>query len=255
MLATALPAEVFTFMVVFTRVSAVFMMLPGLSEAAVPARLRLSIGVFFASLIMPLVPAQMPPDSAAATAYALTIEVLVGMLIGLTAKIIFSALETAGMIMGIQIGFANAVMFNPEANQQAGIGSVFMIMGGIMALLASDLYHLPLWVVLDSYRAFPVGDISFMLDASNHLTRMLSTSFVLAMQLAAPMLLVGVLMNVATGILSRLMPQFQVFFLLTPVQIGLGLLVLMLTLGAGLKLFITAYQQVFQQFGGAISGF
>ncbi len=105
-------------------------------------------------------------------------------------------------------------------------------------VFATDMHHLVIAAMNDSYSIFAPGELPLMGDAAQHVTRIIATSFRIGIQLSAPFLVFGLLFNFGLGVLSRLMPQMQVFFIGLPLSILLGLLLLLLVIGAMMGTFV-----------------
>ena len=99
-------------------------------------------------------------------------------------------------------------------------------------IFATDLHHLVIAGLNDSYTIFQPGEMPIVGDVAQHITRIIATSFRIGIQLSAPFLVFGLLFNLGLGVLSRLMPQMQVFFIGLPLSILLGFLLLVLVIGA-----------------------
>ena len=108
----------------------------------------------------------------------------------------------------------------------------FLTLLGITLVFATDLHHLVIAALNDSYNIFAPGQVPLVGDMAHHITRVVTTAFRIGIQLSAPFLVFGLLFNLGLGVLSRLMPQMQVFFVGMPLSILLGLLLLLLVVGA-----------------------
>ena len=248
MLEQLLPNDVFSLVLVFARIGGAIMLLPGFGEVFVPRRVRLLLALSVTLVVSPLVVRLLPPvpDGPLAMFAAIGAELMIGVFLGALARMMVSALHIAGVIAGYQTSLANAVLFDPmSADQGSLIGSLLHVMG-VFVIFAANLHHLMLGALVESYELFvpgaplPIGDLS---DAA---TRVIGQSFALGLQIAAPFIVSGMLFYLGLGLLARLMPQVQVFFIAIPLQIGLGILVLALTLSAGMMWFLGAFQNTFQ---------
>ena len=105
-------------------------------------------------------------------------------------------------------------------------------------MFATDLHHLVIAAMNDSYTIFQPGELPLMGDAAQHVTRIVATAFRIGIQLSAPFLVFGLLFNFGLGVLSRLIPQMQVFFIGLPLSIMLGLLLLLVVIGAMMGTFV-----------------
>ena len=150
-------------------------------------------------------------------------ELLVGAVLGLTARLAISSLQVAGSVVAQQLGLGFVTAIDPTQNQQGLLVGNFLTVLGVTLIFATDLHHLVIAAMNDSYTIFAPGEIPLIGDAAQHVTRVIATSFKIGIQLSAPFLVFGLLFNLGLGILSRLMPQMQVFFIGLPLSILLGL--------------------------------
>ena len=118
---------------------------------------------------------------------------------------------------------------------------------GITLIFATDLHHLVIAALNDSYTMFQPGEMPLVGDVAKHVTQIIATAFRIGIQLSAPFLVFGLLFNLGLGVLSRLMPQMQVFFIGLPLSIMLGLLLLLLVIGAMMGTFVGYLEGVLGQ--------
>ena len=243
MLQDILQADFFAFFLVFARVGSAIMLIPGLGESFVTVRIRLMIALGISLVVVPIVAKTLPglPASPIELFLLLGGEVLVGLFIGAMARFLFFALETAGMIMAYQTGIANALTSDPTAASQGALFSAFFGILGIVVIFETNLHQLMLKAVVDSYTLFTPGHMPPFDDFSNTAARIVADSFDLSMRMAAPFLVVGLVFYLGLGLLGRLMPQVQVFFIVLPLQIAVGLIVLMITVVAAMTWFMGAF--------------
>lgn len=239
-----LATDVYLMTLVFARLGSAIMVLPGFGELTIPARVRLGFALVVSFVMMPLIAQTLPPPPTAL--YALVVlligEILIGIVIGMIARLLISSLQVAGTIIGFNTGLASAQLFDPNAGQQGAITGAFLSTIGITMLFTTNMHHLMIQAMADSYvmfapgTGFPVGDFSEMAS------QLVSRSFRIGFQIALPIVIVGTIIYVAMGLMARLMPQIQIFFIALPVQIVLGFAILAITLGAGMMMFLDAYE-------------
>ena len=229
-----LPALAAAFLLTFARVGTMIMLLPGIGEMNLPSRVRLAMALVLTAILLPAHQSAYAVDLKALGPVLLVLfqELLVGAVLGLTARMAISALQVAGFVVANQLGLGFATAVDPTQNQQGIIVGNFLSVLGITLIFATDLHHLVIAALNDSYTIFAPGEIPPIGDAAQHVTRIVATSFKIGIQLSAPFLVFGLLFNLGLGILSRLMPQMQVFFIGLPLSILLGLLLLLLVIGA-----------------------
>jgi flagellar biosynthetic protein FliR len=220
------------------------MLLPGFGEAYVSPRIRLLFALVLSIVLLPIVAKHLPamPASPILLVVHFGIEVLIGVFIGGAVRILISALQIAGTVVAYQSSLANALVYDPASAQQSALSSTFLATTGAMLIFATNLHHLMLAGIVESYQLFAVGKSLPVGDMSETAARLVGRAFVLAMQIAAPFIIVGLLFSLGVGLVNRLMPQVQVFFVAMPMQIVLGFFVLMLTVSAGMMWFLGAFE-------------
>jgi flagellar biosynthetic protein FliR len=247
MLVQLLPAEVFAFFIVFARVGAAVMLMPGFGEVYVPARFRLIVAGAITLLLTPVLGAALPamPDSPLRLLVLIFGESLTGAFLGLVGRIILSALHTAGTVLAFQTGIANALGYDPIAAEQSAITALFLSTAGVLLVFTANLHHVILSALASSYNVLPAGALPPIDGFSQVITRLVADTFVLGVQLAAPFIVVGLVFYLGVGLLARLMPQVQVFFIAMPIQIFLGFSVFALTAGVMLAWFADRFPDMF----------
>jgi len=241
-----LPAIAAAFLLTFARVGTMVMLLPGVGEQNLPTRVRLSIALVLTTLLLPAHQKAYAVDlkSLGPVLVLLFEELIVGAVLGLTARLAISALQVTGSVVAQQLGLGFVTAVDPTQNQQGMLVGNFLSLLGITLVFATDLHHLVIAAMNDSYRIFQPGELPLMGDAAQHVTRVIATAFRIGIQLSAPFLVFGLLFNIGLGVLSRLMPQMQVFFIGLPLSILLGLLLLLLVVGAMMGTFVSYLQGV-----------
>jgi len=235
-----LPALGAAFLLVFARAGTMVMLLPGLGEQNVSPRLKLTIALVLAAVLLPLhrrayhidVTALMP------AIVMLVEEIMIGAVLGLTARLTVSSLEVAGSVIAQQLGLGFVTAIDPTQGEQGALVGNFLMLLGITLFFATDMHHLVIAALNDSYDLFEPGEIPATGDVAALVTKTVSGAFRIGIQLSSPFIVFGLLFNIGLGVLSRLMPQMQVFFVALPASILIGLLFLLLVLGSMMGLFL-----------------
>jgi len=235
-----LPALAAAFLLVFARTGTMLMLLPGLGEQNVSARVRLSVALVLAAVLLPLHRSayHVDPGALGAALVMLVEEILIGAMLGLTARLTVSALEVAGSVIAQQLGLGFVTAIDPTQGEQGVLVGNFLTMLGVTLIFATDMHHLVILALNDSYALFGPGEMPAAGDAAALITRIVAGMFRIGIQLSAPFLVFGLLFNIGLGVLSRLMPQMQVFFVALPLSILLGLMILVAVMGAMMGLFL-----------------
>lgn len=244
-----LPALAAAFLLVFARIGTMVMLLPGLGELSVPVRVRLTIALVLTAILLPLHREAYQLDFRAAGPVMATLfqELLVGAVLGLTARVTISALQVAGNVVAQQLGLGFITAVDPTQGQQGVLVGNFLSILGITLVFVTDLHHLVIAALHDSYRLFQPGEVPLLGDIAALLTQTVAAAFRVGVQLAAPFLVFGLLFNLGLGVLSRLMPQMQVFFVGLPLSILVGFLILLLVVGAMMGTFLGLVEGVLHQ--------
>lgn len=225
--------QVFAAGLVFARIGAVIMLLPGLGETLVPPRIRLSFALAFTLMIFPLIGGTVPPIPSGAADLGLAVikEVLIGLLIGSILRLFMVSLSAAGEIVSMATTLSFSQTANPMQAQPSTSLGTFLGMIGIVLIFATNLDHLFIAAIVNSFELFPFTRDIPVADAGQLAVQTVSRSFGLGLQLAAPVVVFSLILNVATGLVGRVMPQFQVFFVATPLMVLGGLSIFALSLG------------------------
>lgn len=211
------------------RLGGLLLIAPVFAAKSVPVRVRTGILVLLTALMQPVALAHMSPDSVVTPATMLA-ETVVGFAFGLGAAVIVGAAEAAGELMGIQIGLSGAALFDPMSGGQVTALGTFASMFTLTLLLAADAHVVMLGAVAEGLRALPVGESVNLRGGLLEMVRTGSVLFGLGLRFAAPVLATVLVANSALAILGRAAPQLNVLSVAFPVQIGLGLVALGLSI-------------------------
>jgi flagellar biosynthetic protein FliR len=245
-----LPALAAAFLLVFARVGAMLMLLPGLGEMMISRRLRLTTALVLAAVILPLHRDAYRVDLHQIGPVLLLLgeELLIGAVLGMTARLMVSALQVTGSLVAQQLGLGFVTAVDPtEHGQQAVLIGNFLTILGIALLFATNLHHLIIAALDDSYSLFHPGEVPFTGDMAALITRTVAGAFRIGVQLSAPFLVFGLLFNLGLGLLSRLMPQMQVFFVGMPLSIMAGLVILVFVIGAMMGTYLDGFEAVLRE--------
>lgn len=233
-------SELFALVLVFARMGSALMVLPLFGEQSIPARARLLFAVAVTLTITPFLTPSLPslPPTIGGLAILLIGEILIGIFLALLVRILFTALEVAGSAIVFQMGLSSAMIFNPMLSEQTSAIATLLGLIALVIMMQTDMHHLLLRGIVDSYGLFLPGQGIPLGDASESIVRVVSQAFRVGIQMTGPFFVVMMMINVALGLLARLMPQLQVFFLAQPIQIIIGFILLMITLISIMYLFV-----------------
>ncbi len=228
-----IPIEQFqTFLVVLSRVAGFIGAIPVISSAQTPGRIKTAMVVTISLALFPLMADAVPKVSFAPVPFMLLMisELLLGLLLGLVARLIFTAVEFGATVIGFQMGFAAANVFDPQSQRQVALISQFQNVFAILIFLTVNGHYLFLRTAVRSYELLPPGHLNLSGEAVPYLMELSSNMFTLGVQFCAPVLAVLLLSGLILGILARVFPQLNVFLISFPINIGAGFIVIALTL-------------------------
>lgn len=235
---------------IFARLGAMLMLMPGVGDGSVPARIRLAFAFLFALMLFPVLGGQVGavPDTNGAMFGQIFREILIGLMIGMVLRMMLAALGVAGEIVSIQSTLAFSQTANPGQAQPSTSLSTFLTVMGVTLIMSTDLHHMFLAAIVSSYRVFPFGGGAPVGDAAQLAVQTVAQSFSLGLQLAAPVVVFSLIFNVAAGLVGRVMPAFQIFFVATPLLVLSSLSIFALSLGVLGMVWVERYRELIALF-------
>jgi len=235
-----LPALAAAFLLTFARIGSMVMLMPGFGETNIPTRIKLSIALGLTLIILPLHRSAYQVDMTSINPLIVLMlhEIVIGIVLGATARVTLAALQTAGSVIAQQLGLGFVTAVDPTQGQQGLLVGNFLTLLGLTLLFATDSHHLVIAALNESYRVFSPGELLPSGDIAALMTRAFSAAFKIGMQLSAPFLVFGLVFNIGLGVLARLMPQMQVYFVGVPLSIFAGFLILIAVLAAMMGTFM-----------------
>ncbi len=245
-----LPQSAFAVLLIFARIGTLAMALPGIGDRTVPSRIRLVFAMATSLVLFPLVRESAPdlPSGLVEMLTALIREVILGGVLGISVRLIISGIQVAGAVIALQTGLGFAQSVDPAQGIQTSLFASFLSVLSVAVIFATDLHHLLLIAMHDSYQLFPLGYVVSLGDFSNLALDTLSAAFRIALQLSAPFLVFGLIFYLGIGILARLIPQVQIFFVAMPANILLGFIILMLLMSTLILWYLDYFATAMQPF-------
>lgn len=240
-----LPQTAFIYMLLFARIGAILMLMPALGEQMIPVRMRLGFALAFTLVLYPLLSATMPtlPVDVLQIFALIFHELAIGLMLGAIIRITVMATQVAGAVIAFQSGLSTAQSADPtQAGIQGAVFGSFLSFVGVTLIFATDLHHVALAAVYDSYMIFTVQTPLMFDDAAQLAIKTVAHAFTIGIQMSAPFIVFGLVFNLGAGILARLMPQMQVFFVLMPANIIGGLILFALLLTMMMGWYISAFE-------------
>jgi flagellar biosynthesis protein FliR len=246
---SVLPVLAAAFMLTFARIGAMVMLLPGLGESNIPVRIKLAVALLLTLIILPLHRQGYHIDLSSMTSLLVLMmhEIFIGILLGATARVTLAALQVAGSVIAQQMGLGFVTSVDPTQGQQGVLIGNFLTILGVTLLFATDRHHLVIAALNDSYKIFSPGETLASGDVASLATRAFTAAFKIGLQLSAPFLVFGLVFNLGLGVLARLMPQMQVYFVGVPLSILAGFLILGLVIAAMMGTFLDYFISVMRE--------
>lgn len=234
---------VYNYLMIFLRVGAVFMLMPGFSASYVNTQVRLVLALALSLIIMPFLTPALPPEPklfSVLLQYILN-EISIGIFLGIIMQVLFFSLNLAGSIASQAIGFSNAQMFDPTFQTQTMLIESFLSIIAVTFIFITNTHHLMIEALIDSYQLFLPGQPLPWEDFAAHMTETVNKSFIFGFKLGSPFIAFTIVFYSGMGLVSRLMPQLNIFFLSLPLQIYLGIGLLFLTAPIIITVFFRYY--------------
>lgn len=247
----AFPADAIIMMLVFSRVGTMVMALPALGEATIPPRARLILALALTLVMAPVVADTYPKtaeDNMLMLVGLVLAEIVTGLAIGLVLRMVMSAVQVAGNVIATQTGLAFSQTFDASQGTQSALLSMFLSLLAVTLIFSTDLHHLLIAGIQHSFTVFPPGKMLPTGDLMKLAIETTSGLFVTGIQMSAPFLVFGLIVYGAAGVIARMMPQLQIFFLAMPLNILAGFVILGFTLSMMMFWFLEAFQNHAQLF-------
>ena len=243
-------ANLFAWLLVFTRVGSAIMVMPLFGDQFVPTQVRLLLSAMICLVVTPVLLPRLPHEPTAVLSLALLLggEIMIGVFIGSVARLMFGALEVAGMIIAMQTGLSNAFVFNPSLSSQGSLPGSMLSWMALLLILITNLHHMMIMGVVHSYDLFVPGGPLPVADFAQAVARLVADSFMIGVEMAAPFFATGLVFALALGVMARLAPQMQVFFVFMSAQIAYGLFLFAITVSAMMTFWLNHFESTLIQF-------
>ena len=221
----SLPGLAFAFVLVIGRVGSALMLLPGLGESDLPMMLRAGLALCISLLLLPAIAPLVgaAPDDGMAMAGMVLAEVTTGLWLGWLTRMVVLALPIAGQMISFMLGLSNVLQPDAELGAQATALGRMLSLAAPLVVLVSGLYAPALAALSGSYRLIAPGALLPAGDLAQTALGAAAQGFALALRLAAPFVAASVIWQMSVGIIARLVPRLQVYFVAMPAQILGGL--------------------------------
>lgn len=244
------PDFILPFLLVMLRVSAMVITMPIIGHRSVPVRIKASLSLVLAFMIFPFVGKQMPAISPDFIPLVLQMagEVMVGLIIGFTARFVFTGIQFAGELIGIQMGFSMASVLDPMTDLRVSVVAEMQYLMAMLVFLAINGHHIFIAAMADSYRILAPFEFNYSGQLMQMILDLSKEVFVIAVKASAPVIAVLLFTNLGLALIARTVPQINILIVGFPIQIAAGLIFL----GLSMPIFLRVVEQYCVKFEGQI---
>lgn len=241
------------FLFVFFRVGALILFVPILGSRQIPATLKVGLILFISIVVFPLVQDRPLPNPRGTIELAtfLIADVTIGLGIAFIARLIFAAVQVAGTVVDFQMGFGVVNVIDPQTETQVSVTAQFHNILAVLVFLVADVHHYIIQAIVDSFFIINPAEINFAGITPEYLLHLFTGTFTTAVKIAAPIMAILFFLSVGLGLVARTVPQMNVFIVGFPLQIGVGLLMV----GLSMPFFNTLVQNEMHQLPAKFVGF
>jgi flagellar biosynthetic protein FliR len=235
------------FFLIFLRVGAILMSIPVFDSKSIPLFFKIALAFATSIILFPML--RVDPVPMATSVFSIAVgaagEILLGLIIGFSVKLIFAGIQLAGQLAGYQMGLALANVIDPSTSEQVPLLAQFNNLFGLLIFISINAHYLFIRALTHSFEMVPPFNVNFSSALMEHLIKMSGNMFVIGIQVGAPVIAALLITSVAFGLIARTVPQMNVFIVAMPLKIGVGLLFL----GFGLPYFSVFLENVFGDLG------
>ena len=237
-------SQLLAFILVLVRVSRIIATAPVFGSSIAPPQIKIVLSLMLALILYPFVPViQVFPDRPDHYIVLIASEMLIGVVLGMIGRFLFSAVEFAGTIIGFQMGLGMANVFDPQSQAQVSLVGRLESTTATLIFLAMDGHLIVIQALVRSYSVLPPGGAKISQPLVEKLTDLSASIFVIGLQIGAPLIVALFLANAIVGLLARSVPQIQVFVVGFPLTLMLGFLFMFF----GMPFFAQAVHQMFEK--------
>lgn len=225
-------AEFEQFLFVFCRVGALIIFVPILGSRQIPQALKIGLMLFISLAVFPLVQGRPLPEPRGIMELSIFLmsDVTIGLGIAYIARLIFAAVQVAGTVVDFQMGFGVVNVIDPQTETQVSVTAQFHNILAVLVFLAVDAHHFILQAIVESFFILNPAEIDFFSITPEYILHLFSGTFITAVKIAAPIMAILFFLSVGLGLVARTVPQMNVFIVGFPLQIGVGLLMVGLSM-------------------------
>jgi flagellar biosynthetic protein FliR len=251
------PIEYQNFLFVLLRVGALIMFIPILGSSQVPSRIKIGLILFISIAVFPVVRStpMHDPKGLFDLAVSLFSEITIGLAVAYSAKLLFAAVQIAGTIIDFQMGFGVVNVLDPQTETQVSITAQFHNILAILMFLALDAHHIIIGAIVESFFLINPSQINFSTFTPEIILLLFKATFLTAIKIAAPIMAILFFISVGLGLVARTVPQMNVFIVGFPLQIGVGLLMVGMSMSFFSMIIQGEVEQLPERFLGIMQSF
>ena len=245
-------------LLVFTRISGIFVSAPIFSSRNIPARMRVLMAMAIALVVLPAVLQKQSvavPSTLASYVVCVFLELFLGVCVGLLLALFFAVIQVAGQMIDQKVGFGIVNVVDPQSGIQVPLLGNFLQMIFTLVFFAADFHHLFLIALIDSFSTLPLMQAVITPGLAVYMVDLFAGMFTFAFKLAMPLIMVTLLVDVSMGMLARTMPQLNVFVLGIPLKLAVGIFMLSVFLPTYVYILKVAYAEVPKNINQLLSAF
>jgi len=231
------PDHIYTFLLLFVRLSTLFVFLPFFNHMSISPQIKAAFAFYLTLVLFPVVPVTPEPEGYGMLFVAILSEVLMGLIAGVALNIVFGILSYAGEQIAFVMGFSLASVIDPQSQIQSPLVSQFLLLVAMVVLLAFNGHHIILVWMVDAIKAAPLGGFVLSHEIFDYVINAMAHLFVMGFSLAFPIIALSLLSDIIFGMLMKTMPQFNLLVVGFPIKIALSMAVWIAVLGAMMMIF------------------
>ena len=234
------------FMLVFFRLGSVVIFAPFFNHSSFPTILRISLALLLSLVIFPLQNSILFVAPTSIYIFFLDIlrELLIGFTIGLSAQLIFTGIQFGGELISVQMGLSTATLLDPGQNQQTTLISQLYNLFALVIFISIGGHRLFVQSMVQTFDMIPLGDFYISANLNSQITTIFGQIYAIGFQISAPVFVASFLTTVAMALVTRAIPQINVFVIAPPFQIIIGFAMIIFSLRASVFMFQYLFEQM-----------
>lgn len=220
------------FTLVFLRIVGIVVFVPFYSHSAFPNVIKISLSIIITFAVFPILNLQgfTTPLGAISLVLVAVREVLIGFVIGFAAQLVFTGIQFGAELVTIQMGFSMATILDPNHQEQITIISQIYNFLALIIFIYIKGHYMFLIAAVDTFKFIPIGGFSYSEDLAGQIISLFSELFVVGFYVAAPVFVALFMTTVALALVSRVIPQLNVFIILPLVQVLVGTVMIIVSI-------------------------